>query len=126
MNFTSAIRAFRTISAKYPKARRKLVEEAANGAALIDTLKNEIEGIIPIRPSSSKEARLMDASVLFEAGNVYFPDPSIAPWIHDNVEEMCGFPNAEHDDTVDCATQYINDSKQNQSAMNRLSRLITM
>ena len=126
MNFTSALKAFRTISAKYPLARRKLIEEAANGAALIDTVKGEVEGVVAIKPTSSKEARLMDCSVLFEAGNVYLPDPSIAPWINDNVEELCGFPNAENDDSVDACSQYLNDSKQNTAAMNRLSRLTTM
>ena len=126
MSFTSAIKAFRAISAKYPQATRKLVEEKANGSALIDTLRNEIEGIIAINPKESKDARLADASVFFEAGNVYFPDPTIAPWVNDNVEEVVTFPNAGNDDTVDATTQYLNDSKVDDAALNRLAYLTSM
>lgn len=126
MSFTGALKAFRAMAYKYPQARRKLVEEAANGAALIDTLKGELDGIIPVKPRESKYARLQDAATLFEAHNVFLPDPSIAPWVSDVVEETCGFPSALHDDDVDAMTQYLNDSKINQAALNALDRLATM
>jgi hypothetical protein len=44
---------------------------------------------------------------LIEAGNVYLPDPSIAPWVDAYIEEVCGFPNLQHDDDVDMTTQAI-------------------
>ncbi|MGZ4819639.1 MAG: hypothetical protein ACXVZJ_13505 [Terriglobales bacterium] len=44
---------------------------------------------------------------LFESRNVYFPDPSLAPWIHDVVAEVVGFPHSRHDDDCDAMTQAL-------------------
>lgn len=126
MGFTATIQAFRQLSAQYPQARRKLVEAAANGEALMDSLKAEIEGIIGVKPKESKDARLSAVSTLYEAGNVLYPDPSIAPWITVNVEELCGFPNAAHDDTVDASSQGLADSKAIESTERRLSQLTSL
>jgi hypothetical protein len=43
--------------AKWPKAHRKLVEDKANGTAVIETLRHEISGIIAVEPEGGKEAR---------------------------------------------------------------------
>ncbi len=42
-----------------------------------------------------------------EAGNVHLPDPSIAPWIYDFVEECATFPKGVTDDQVDCLSQAL-------------------
>jgi predicted phage terminase large subunit-like protein len=126
MRFTDAIRAFELMVSKYPQAMRKLVEEKANGAALIDTLKSKIEGIIPVNPTESKSARLEDCAVLFESGNVYFPHPDRCDWIPVNERELLSFGKTKHDDTVDAMTQYLNDSKGKLAQINRLDRLLTM
>ena len=107
IDFTGTIRAIRTLSAKWPEGRLKLVEEAANGPAVISTLKQEISGIVPVRAQGSKEARLHAVAPDIEAGNVYIPDPSIAPWIHDYVEELAAFPNGANDDQVDATSQAL-------------------
>lgn len=107
MDFVATIRAVRSLSAKWPLARAKLVEDRANGPAVISVLKREISGLIPVSPKESKESRLAAVSPQFEAGNVYFPDPSIAPWVHDLVEELVTFPNGANDDQVDATTQAL-------------------
>lgn len=107
MDFPSELTAMRTLSAKWPDAHVILVEEAANGAALIATLKDEIPGLIAVRPKTSKAMRLSAVSGAYEAGNVWYPDPSIAPWVHDEIEELVSFPNAANDDTVDATTQAL-------------------
>jgi len=109
LSFTDTIGAFRTLSARYPNAGKKCVEEAANGAALIDTLKREIAGIVPIRPKGSKELRAQAVSPQIESGNVWIPDPSLAPWIGDYVQEWAEFPNGKNDDQVDASTQAISE-----------------
>lgn len=107
MNFPSTVAAFRALVAKYPKAAVKLIEDKANGSAIIDYLKNEISGIIPITPRESKEARLAAVSPEFESGSVFFPDPKIAAWIGESIEELVSFPNAKHDDFCDSVSMAL-------------------
>lgn len=105
MSFTETINAMRALSAKWPKTTRKLVEDKANGTAVMDVLKKELVGLIPIEPFGGKVVRAHAATPAIEAGNVYIPDPSIAPWVLDFVEEHASFPSGAHDDQVDAETQ---------------------
>lgn len=107
INFPATVQAVRTLSAKWPKAHAKLVEDKANGTAVIATLQHEIAGLIPVEPQGGKIARASAVSPQIEAGNVYLPDPSIAPWVHDFIEECAAFPNGAHDDQVDAMSQAL-------------------
>jgi predicted phage terminase large subunit-like protein len=107
MDFPSTVSALRALVARYPAATVKLIEDKANGSAIISYLKQEISGIIPVTPKESKTARLSAVSPEFESGSVYFPDPSIASWIGESIEEMVSFPNAKHDDFVDACSQAL-------------------
>ena len=116
MSFTETLRAIRSLSAKWPQAIRKLVEDKANGTAVIDVLRKEIPGLIPVEPEGGKIVRANAVTAVAEAGNIYLPDPSIAPWVHDFVEEHAVFPNGANDDQVDAQTQantYYNSSSFN-------------
>lgn len=86
---------------------RRLVEEAANGNAIIDTLKRKIAGLHPVRATSGKEARARAVSPEVESGNVYLPHPSEPghEWVNGLLEELQRFPSAPHDDMVDALTQ---------------------
>lgn len=136
MDFLASLKALVRLCEKYPNARRKLVEDKANGPAIISTVKGKVEGVIPFNPGQhgSKGARLEDCSITFEGGNIYFPHPDICtvspvtdgPWIHINEKELLSFGRTKHDDTVDATTQYLIDAKENQQAITRLDRLITM
>lgn len=108
MGFTETIKAIRAMSDKWPQARSKYIEDKANGSAVIDMLKDEISGIIPVEPEGGKEARANAVSPLFEAGNVYLPHPNMCSWVEDLIEELVSFPNAAHDDLVDMTTQALN------------------
>lgn len=113
MSFTETLYAIRSLSAKWPQAIRKLVEDKANGTAVIDVLRKEIPGLIPVEPEGGKIVRANAVTAVAEAGNIYLPDPSIAPWVHDFVEEHAVFPNGANDDQVDAQTQantYYNSS----------------
>ncbi len=107
MDFPETKKAIKSMSAKWPSTFRKVVEKKANGAALIDDLAKEVMGLVPYVPKESKESRASSVSALFEAGNVYFPDPSVAPWIHDTIEEVVNFPNHGHDDMLDAIVQAL-------------------
>lgn len=92
----------------YPFIKIKLVEDKANGSAVIDTLRHRIPGMMPYEPgNASKTSRLQSASWRFRAGNIYLPHESIAPWISEYVYELCAFPKAKKDDYVDATSQAL-------------------
>ena len=107
MSFTETLKAVKLLAEKYPQARRKLVEDKANGPAVIDTLKTTVSGLVPIEPDGSKIARAHACTAEWEAGNVWLPHKDIAPWVTETVEEITTFPFAGHDDTVDAMTQAL-------------------
>jgi predicted phage terminase large subunit-like protein len=106
-DFPETIAQFKRLADKHPKAFAKLVEAKANGQAVIDSLKKEISGIIPIVPTSSKSSRLASCQPLYEAGNIFYPSNLLAPWVGQHIDELVGFPNAKNDDSVDAETQAI-------------------
>lgn len=108
MGFADTMKAIRAMSDKWPNARSKYIEDKANGSAIIEMLKDEISGIVPVDPEGGKEARANAVSPLFEAGNVYLPHPNMCSWVEDLIEELVSFPNAAHDDLVDMTTQALN------------------
>ncbi len=107
MSFTETLKAVKLLAEKYPQARRKLVEDKANGPAVIDSLKSTVSGLVPVEPDGSKIARAHACTAEWEAGNVWLPHKDIAPWITETVEEITTFPFAGHDDTVDAMTQAL-------------------
>ena len=108
LSFTETIRAMRHLTHKWPQATAKLVEDKANGTAVIDSLKNEIPGLIAINPTDSKVGRAIAVSPFIRAGNVHLPDNSVALFDVDAfLTESNGFPNAAHDDQVDAASQAL-------------------
>ena len=108
--FTDTLRAIERMCSRHPDCIEVLVEDAANGPAIIDSLRGRVNGIIPIRPDGSKQARLSAVSPLFESGQVFIPRN--APWLIDYEIEMTQFPMAKHDDQVDATSM----------ALRRLSR----
>ena len=106
-DFPTTVRLFRMLSAKWPQAEKKLIEDAANGPAVIAQLRSEIEGIVAVTPKGSKEARAAAVTATVEAGNVYLPDETIAAWIGDFIFEASRFPFGTHDDQVDACTQAL-------------------
>lgn len=109
MGFTETLSAFKMLAARWPQASRKLVEDKANGPAVIDSLKHAVSGIIPVNPDGSKTARAYAVTTAFEAGNVHIPAPASCSWAGEYVAELTQFPGAMHDDQVDATTQALRD-----------------
>ena len=107
MDFVATVAAFLALTEKWPRALEKLVEDKANGPAVISSLKSRISGIIPINPDGSKTARAHAVTPLFEAGNVFIPHPQACGWAADYAAELLQFPAAAHDDQVDATTQAL-------------------
>lgn len=109
MGFTATKSALVAQAAKWPDARRKLVEDKANGPAVIDSLKSTVSGLIPVEPDGSKVARAHAITAEWEAGNIWLPHPDLSPWIKEFVDEATAFPASANDDQVDAMTQAVRD-----------------
>jgi predicted phage terminase large subunit-like protein len=108
MGFAASLQAVRQMKARWPGAVAVLVEDKANGPAIIETLTKEIPGVIAVDPEGGKVARAYAIQPEQEAGNIHLPDPTIAPWVGEFVEECSSFPRGANDDEVDQMTQAIN------------------
>jgi predicted phage terminase large subunit-like protein len=102
--FMKTAEAIADLKRKHPRATRIFIEEAANGAALIDMLKKHFPGLVGVPPLGSKEARAHAVSWVWENKCVMLPDPSESPGIVPWVTEITAFPDVKNDDTVDCMT----------------------
>lgn len=101
MGIMDSIRALTDLAHKHPKATLKLIENKANGPAIEDLLKHHLSGIVLWEPSGDKVARMNAVAPQFEAGNIYFPQRHLNPWVDPLIEELVTFPNAAHDDRCD-------------------------
>jgi predicted phage terminase large subunit-like protein len=112
MGFTASKDAVKRLRVREPVASRVLIEDKANGPAVIDSLRSSVPGLIPVEPTGSKFARAVAATGDIEAGNCHLPDPEIFPqhriWVDTLIEEWAIFPNGANDDMVDGSDQAIN------------------
>lgn len=108
MDFVETLTAFKALAARWPQAMLKLVEDKANGPAVIAMLGRTVPGIVPIEPDGSKTARASAVSPLVESRNVWLPASELAPWADEVIEQCAGFPTAKHDDDVDALSQALN------------------
>lgn len=111
LTFTESLKAIEDMTKLYPQSYKKLVEDKANGTAVIDTLKHKISGLIEVNPEGGKEARAYACSPIIESGNVYLPEQ--AEWLNDFLDQTSDFPNSDNDDMVDMMTQFLNNSLKN-------------
>lgn len=109
LTFTETVNEVLKMSARWPQTSRIYVENAANGAALLDTLRKRAALIRPVTPLGSKEARALAIQPLVDAGQVKVVDSIWEPALFD---EWKDFPFAEHDDQVDAMTQALLSGKQ--------------
>jgi predicted phage terminase large subunit-like protein len=105
VEFTGAAEAVREMSRQHPAVAAKLIENKANGPAVIDTLSDNISGIIAVETDGSKEARAASSTARVEAGNWHLPHPDIAPWVSAFIDELAAFPTGRHNDQVDAFSQ---------------------
>lgn len=97
--FTVQLAKMREFIKRYPQAIAHVVEQAANGAAAIETLQKELDGVVPVKPDGSKIVRAQAISPLAEAHQVYLPSGRV--WLDDFLTEHTAFPTGKHDDQVD-------------------------
>jgi len=109
---------------EYPELRRKaqemhdmyrpdicIIEKKASGQSLLQDLRRAGLPVLDYLPDRDKVSRVYASTPLMESGRVWIP--SNKDWAVDLYEEAITFPNAAHDDQVDCMTmaiQYMRDS----------------
>jgi predicted phage terminase large subunit-like protein len=91
-----------------------LIEDKASGTQLLQDLSNEGHlNATPYSPpaGADKIMRLHAQTALFENGKVLLPKE--APWLHEYVAEITGFPGSRYADQVDSTTQALDHLRQN-------------
>jgi predicted phage terminase large subunit-like protein len=112
--FSESCRQVEALRQRYPASGVILIEDTANGPAIVDALRHRVSGIIAVQPEGGKVARAQAAQPWVEAGNVYLPNPRpfgrLIPereWVDDFLYQLTVFPNGAHDDDVDAFTQLL-------------------
>lgn len=111
LGFGASLMAVKTQRAKLvetfgAKVVATLIEDKANGPAIIETARTEVSGLIPVEPQGGKEARAYAIQPEHEAHNLFLPHPSLDPTIEDFIARCGRFPAGDTDE-VDAMTQAI-------------------
>ena len=109
LDFGPTMAAIKACHAKFPQAHAVLIEDKANGPAIISELQKEIAGVVAVNPEGGKLARAQATAPLWESGSIELPDPQVfgCTWIEDYLHNICTFPKAAHDDDVDATSQAL-------------------
>lgn len=106
-SFTATLTEFVALAVMFPQARAHLVEDKANGPAVIASIREKVAGVIAINPTESKLARANAVAPYVEAGDVELPPMLGNPWVAGLIAEAANFPQVTHDDQVDTLSQAL-------------------
>lgn len=125
MGFIETVERIKRFIKEYPTIDQLVIENKANGAAIIDTLRliPDMPGIVPVTPIGGKYARAEAISPTVAAGMVHLctdwtteecnecevdseGDTKLPPHTL-FVKQLAHFPYAKHDDMVDSTSQGI-------------------
>lgn len=104
LDFSQTVEQLVQLYHRWPQTSKILVEQAANGEALISHLSNRGLPLYPVKPKSSKEVRAIACQPLIEAGSIHLVDN---PGVEVLLGEFRDFPNGKNDDQVDAMTQAL-------------------
>jgi predicted phage terminase large subunit-like protein len=116
LDFVQTMKAIHDLNDKW-RPLPTLIEDKANGSAIISALRGDVQGVIPVNPQGGKKSRLSAVSPLIEGGHVYLPHPDQFPWAREVIRELTVFPNAQHDDTVDALSQALTHMRERPSVI---------
>lgn len=108
LDFPGTVAMIRSVKAAFPNVRAVLIEDKANGPAIVQTLQRDPDMfVLSINPQGGKVARVNAVSAAIESGHVFLPQPDKAVWVNEFIDQFTAFPNAAHDDMVDAASQAL-------------------
>ena len=106
LNFVDTLAAIRLKRELHPDTLFVLIEDKANGSAVINVLSGEMDGVIPVMPEGGKIARVNAISAAIERGDVLLP--RYGSFVKEFIDECSAFPNSANDDQVDAMSQALN------------------
>jgi len=119
MDIVATMKAITAMAHKWPKALCKLIEDKANGPAVITMLKMKLPGMIPVQATKSKEERVNAVLPVWESQNIFIPDEIEVreavfvkcKWADEVIDQCANFKpgkKVQKDDLVDMCSQAIN------------------
>jgi predicted phage terminase large subunit-like protein len=99
-------RAIKEMADTWPNCKIHLVEDKANGPAIIALMKQQVSGLVAVKADVSKDERLHSIAPIFEAGNFHIP--ANHPYTKYIIDELTSFPHSDNDDIVDAISQGLN------------------
>lgn len=106
LTFSQTIEVIEAMVKENPKCSRILIEDKANGPAIIDVLRQKLAGIIPVQPDGGKESRASAMQPSVQSGHWLLPEGVL--WVEDFVTEFAMFPSSARNDQVDAVSQAAN------------------
>lgn len=119
MSFPDTVAAVLKLKNQY-RADRILIEDKANGPAVIATIHKMVPCVIAVNPDGGKVSRANATTGMLQALQVFFPTG--ADWFLGLLQEALRFPRGKNDDQVDAMTQALNYVKQNYTDLAALSK----
>lgn len=110
MAFSQTIQDIVGMAEKWPDVTTVLVEDKANGPAIIDALQKVMSGVVPAEPHGDKESRANAVEPMWAAGQVWTPDKTLVDWVAGKEgyhAELTRFPSSKYDDQVDAMSQAL-------------------
>lgn len=110
LGFSDTVDRIKGLKSKWPMTGRIIIEDKANGSAVVDYLRGKVDGIIAVNPQGGKAARAAVAQPYVQSGQVYLPQPMKAHWVQSFIEQCADFKedaDNDHDDLVDMMTQAL-------------------
>jgi predicted phage terminase large subunit-like protein len=107
MGFADSKRAVMRRAIRWPSAGVHLVEDKANGPAVVDELKSTIPGLELVNPEGGKESRAAASEAPLADLRVFVPHPALDSLTWTLLQQAEQFPNAVNDDLVDMMTQAL-------------------
>ena len=105
MDFPTTVQTLRLLRRLFPDTTYILIEDKANGSAIIQTLRHEFIGVIGITPKGGKVARVNAVAPAIESGHVFLPTGEL--WTEEFIDQFTAFPAGAHDDMVDACSQCL-------------------
>lgn len=105
LDFPATLQSIRLVKELFPESQYILIEDKANGSAIIQTLHSQFIGVIPVDPKGGKISRVNAVAPAIESGHVFLPEDAL--FAQELVEQFAAFPAGKHDDMVDAATQAL-------------------
>jgi predicted phage terminase large subunit-like protein len=107
VGFLKAIAECKRLYEKYPMASAILVEDKANGPAMMDFMKDSGLPFVAVEPRGSKIQRANAVAWTFADGLIHVPNTYDMPKAEAYLRQLREFPQSKNDDMVDATTQAL-------------------